>query len=58
MIAKYKIDYGIKFHGHIQAHHYLTNDPVASTWKAPFSLRNRWMREKGEADDNGNSRRG
>jgi hypothetical protein len=29
MIAKYKIEYGIKFHGHIQNHHYLTNDPVA-----------------------------
>jgi hypothetical protein len=29
MIAKYKIEYGIKFHGHAQNHHYLTNDPVA-----------------------------
>ena len=29
MIAKYKIEYGIKFHGHTQSHHYLTNDPVA-----------------------------
>jgi hypothetical protein len=28
MIAKYKIEYGIKFHGHIQNHHYLTDDPV------------------------------
>ena len=30
MIAKYKIDYGIPFHGHIQKHHYLTDDPVAA----------------------------
>lgn len=29
MIAKYKIEYGIKFHGHTQNHYYLTNDPVA-----------------------------
>jgi hypothetical protein len=29
MIAKYKIEYGIKFRGHTQNHQYLTNDPVA-----------------------------
>jgi hypothetical protein len=29
MIAKYKIEYGIKFHGHTQEHHCLTDDPVA-----------------------------
>jgi len=28
MLAKYKIDYAIKFHGHTQSHDYLTNDPV------------------------------
>lgn len=28
MIAKYKIGYGIKFHGHTQNHDYHTNDPV------------------------------
>ena len=28
MLAKYKIDYAIPFHGHTQKHHYLTNDPV------------------------------
>ena len=30
MIAKYKIDYGIPFHGHTEKHHYLTNDPVTA----------------------------
>ena len=30
MIAKYKIEYGIKFHGHTQKHHHLTDDPVAA----------------------------
>jgi len=29
MLAKYRVDYGIKFHGHTQQHHYLTDDPVA-----------------------------
>jgi len=29
MLAKYKIDYAIPFHGHTEKHHYLTNDPVA-----------------------------
>ncbi len=29
MLAKYKIDYGIKFHGHMQKQHHLTDDPVA-----------------------------
>ncbi len=28
MLAKYKIEYAIKFHGHTQPHHYLTDDPV------------------------------
>ena len=28
MLAKYKIEYGIPFHGHTQKHHYLTDDPV------------------------------
>ena len=28
MIAKYKIEYGIKFHGHTQNHDYHTDDPV------------------------------
>ncbi len=28
MIAKYKIEYGIKFHGHTQSHDYHTDDPV------------------------------
>lgn len=28
MIAKYKIEYGIKFHGRTQTHQYLTDDPV------------------------------
>ena len=30
MLAKYKIEYGIKFHGHTQKHHHLTDDPVAA----------------------------
>ena len=30
MLAKYKIEYGIKFHGHRQKHHDLTDDPVAA----------------------------
>ena len=30
MMAKYKIEYGIKFHGHTQKHHHLTDDPVAA----------------------------
>ena len=29
MLAKYKIEYAIPFHGHEQSHHYLTDDPVA-----------------------------
>ncbi len=29
MLAKYKIEYAIPFHGHEQTHHYLTDDPVA-----------------------------
>ena len=29
MLAKYKIEYAIAFHGHEQAHHYTTDDPVA-----------------------------
>ena len=28
MIAKYKIEYGIKFQGHTQNHDYHTDDPV------------------------------
>ena len=28
-MAKYKIDYEIKFHGHTQKHQHLTDDPVA-----------------------------
>lgn len=30
MLAKYKIEYGIKFHGHTQKHHHITDDPVAA----------------------------
>ena len=29
MLAKYKVEYAIPFHGHDQPHHYLTDDPVA-----------------------------
>ncbi len=28
MLAKYKVEYAIPFHGHEQSHHYLTDDPV------------------------------
>lgn len=28
MLAKYKVEYAIPFHGHDQPHHYLTDDPV------------------------------
>ena len=28
MLAKYRIEYGVNFHGHTQQHHYLTDDPV------------------------------
>jgi len=28
MLAKYKVEYGVKFHGHTQQHNHLTNDPV------------------------------
>jgi hypothetical protein len=30
MLAKYKIDYGIRFHGHTEKHHRYTDDPVAA----------------------------
>jgi hypothetical protein len=30
MLAKYKIEYGIKFHGHTQKHHHQTDDPVVA----------------------------
>ena len=30
MLAKYKIEYGIPFHGHTQNYHYLTDDPVSA----------------------------
>ena len=29
MLAKYKIEYGVKFHGHTKQHDHLTDDPVA-----------------------------
>jgi hypothetical protein len=29
MLAKYKVEYAISFHGHDQHHHFLTDDPVA-----------------------------
>jgi hypothetical protein len=29
MLAKYKIEYAIPFHGHEQEHHYTTDDPVS-----------------------------
>lgn len=29
MLSKYKIEYAIAFHGHEQAHHYQTDDPVS-----------------------------
>ena len=29
MLAKYKIEYAVPFHRHEQAHHYLSDDPVA-----------------------------
>ena len=29
MLAKYKVEYAIPFHGHDQPHQYVTDDPVA-----------------------------
>ena len=28
MIAKYKVEYAVPFHGHEQSHHYTTDDPI------------------------------